>query len=290
MSSDNFAEIARKVAEQQRIMDSSFAATIKGLENSSWVRLQRELQDCGVLQFQKELKNSAFAEALKQADETAARMREMFDTAELQAAEQLRAFDLVAEQAAEQLRAFDSIALQAAERMRSVFDNSAAAQALANIESTFFLTAEARKYLDDQAAMWDRIQVRNALTHEDIPGAAACEYRIRAKVPEVRITTQAEQEYIPAPEPEPAIEMPSAANWFASALESILTKGAFKRTVEPHVADMCDAYRDAIRDGRKGQAAWVIVRGHLLIVETQLKRVAAALSGWFAILKELFGL
>jgi hypothetical protein len=46
----------------------------------------------------------------------------------------------------------------------------------------------------------------------------------------------------------------------------LLTRGAFKRYVEPVIADMQQEYVDAIAAGDEWRALWIAVRGHLLIV------------------------
>jgi hypothetical protein len=273
MESDNLAKIVRQAAEQQRIVDNSFAATIKGLEASSFVRLQKELQNSSVVRLHAELQNSSLVAALKEANESAARMREALANSETirAAQESVRSFNLIAEQAAESLRAFDSIAKQAAEQFRYAYDNSAAAQA--------------RKYIDEQAVRWQHI--RNSVAHQvdaDVVLPGQVKVTVKAVLPKLRVSPQAKQTYTPAPVVEPKIEMPPV-HWLASALEYVLTKGSFKRTVEPILVDIRDEYYELISNGDERRAKWIVARGCLLVIQGQIERPLRAFAGWLAALR-----
>jgi len=100
----------------------------------------------------------------------------------------------------------------------------------------------------------------------------------------VRISAQAKLEHVPEPSIEPKIEMPPV-HWLASALGFILTKGAFKRTVEPILADVYDEYYDLIQNGNEGRAKWIVVRGCLLVIWGQIVRPLVALTGWLTSLR-----
>lgn len=52
----------------------------------------------------------------------------------------------------------------------------------------------------------------------------------------------------------------------AAALGFLLTRKAYKRFVEPQIADMQHEYIDALACGHDGHARWISVRGHLLVI------------------------
>lgn len=256
MDIDKLNEVARKAASSaeqlQRIVDSSATAKIKELlEQSPVARIQRALDNSAVARLQKHLDYSS-----------------------------LTAFQKQAEAAAARIRAFDSAAAQAVERSRAAFDHSIAVQAIANLELSVAATG-AQKYLEEQAAFFDRIKVGSLILFDEahVTSPRPARLTIKTSIPKIRVSVQAKQEYVPAPTVEPKIELPPAHR-LASVFQYLLTKGAYKRTVEPHLVDLYDEYSELIQKGEENRATWVVVRGHFLIIWSQLKRPMIALAGW----------
>lgn len=263
MSGDNFDEMARKAAEaaerMRRSIDRSAAATInRFLDQSPLVRIQRVLENSPVARLQKSLENSPLMTIHKQL-EAAARIGAALE---------------------------NSAAFQAAERIRAAFDNSAAAQVITKLNANGALTWADQKYLEVQSAMWPRDKVPDAPTHEvaRVVSPAPASIKVGSASAKVRISAKAKLEYVPAPSQELKIEMPPV-HWLASALDFILTKGAFKRTVEPILADIYDEYYDLIKNGDERRAKWIVVRGCLLVIWGQIVRPLVALTGWLTTLR-----
>jgi hypothetical protein len=163
---------------------------------------------------------------------------------------------------------------------------AAEAGAVAKRELTLAATAAARSYLEAQAEFWNEMAVASRMAVDKIltvsPQPAS--FTIKARIPRVRISIEGEQEYVPAPAAEPKIEMPPV-HWLASALDFLLTKGAFKRTVEPILVDIYDEYFELISSGDERRAKWVVARGCLLVIWGQIARPLVAVSEWWGSLR-----
>lgn len=72
----------------------------------------------------------------------------------------------------------------------------------------------------------------------------------------------------------PVVALPPGHK-LAAAAELLLTRGAFKRYVEPVIADMQQEYIEAIAAGRERRAQWIAIRGHLLVFPNWLYALIA---------------
>lgn len=104
-------------------------------------------------------------------------------------------------------------------------------------------------------------------------------------LPPTNVPIKAKSATVRAPTVKPKIALPPAHR-LASVLRYVLTKGAYKRTVEPHLVDLYDEYSELIKKGEETRAKWVILRGHVLVLWSLLKRPIIALTGWLSTPKD----
>jgi hypothetical protein len=248
-------DVARSSVSLQEALkqfeDRSAVARIKAfIEQSAAVRCQRTLEDAAIARFQASVDNAT-----------------------------VQAFQSQAAEAAERAWAFTSATTHAAD-MILTSDASFAAQALASR----VWTSAMERYLQEHSlhSAWARAGSIIILDEAHVVSAQPANPPIKASIPKIRLIAQAKLTYARAAEPE--IELPPAHH-LARAFRYVLTKGAYKRTVEPHLIDLYDEYSEAIQQGEEARAQWIIVRGHFLIVWSQLKRPLIAVLGWLTTLK-----
>ena len=66
---------------------------------------------------------------------------------------------------------------------------------------------------------------------------------------------------------------------FAAILSFLLTREAYRRFVEPAIADMQHEYIEALAAGRLWQARWIAIRGYLLVIPGWLYALVAGKLG-----------